>query len=138
MPHDDLNGCALTGGHFTIRDVCCCHPVVLQKLESREGCFHSLQKFDQAFHFQGFLFIHLPDQIVQGFPLRATFTAIQNYLFGSPVPIRACVQGCSMLAAMRDHETLTEGLMSWAEVLSPPVVALVRLTQTESKDHSCH
>lgn len=43
-----------------------------------------------------------------------------------------------MLDVVRDHETLTEGLMSWAEVLSPPLVALVRLTQTESRDNSCH
>lgn len=36
------------------------------------------------------------------------------------------------------EQDVTEGLTSQAEVLSPPAVALVRLTQTESRHHSCH
>lgn len=61
-----------------------------------------------------------------------------QYLFVHPIPSCVCSQGCSTLDVVRDHETLIEGFMSWAEVLSPPVVALLRLTQAESRDHSCH
>lgn len=39
---------------------------------------------------------------------------------------------------MQVSNTIIEGLKRQAEVLIPPVVALVRLTQTESRHHSCH